>query len=469
MKENFKSGFTAIIGRPNVGKSTLMNHLIGQKIAITSKKPQTTRNRIQTVYTCDDGQIVFLDTPGIHKAKNKLGEYMVQVAERTLKDVDVILWLVEPTTFIGAGERHIAEQLQGLHIPVILVINKVDTVDKDEILKAIDTYRKLYDFDEIIPCSALRNQNTEDIIPSILKYLPYGPMFYDEDTINAVMSSNRVDEIQEDTDTNAIVIGVNEKEENSKPQEKVYENEYEKAILEKENPDDTYKIIEINGKGYSGYLAAIYDPSKVKTLVTAKIGTSGQYLTTMAKNNKAVVAINGGGFDDPNYSSNAANPLGITYSRGKLVTSYYYAGAGGIIGFDTSDKLVLSSKCTEQSAKSLKIRDAVTCGPFLIVNGKKSSVVGNGGWGTAPRTAIGQRKDGIVLFLVVDGRTVKRPGADMDDLIEIMENYGAYNAANLDGGTSTAMTVDYKLINDPVDSTGAHKTRFISTGFGLIE
>ena len=183
MKENFKSGFTAIIGRPNVGKSTLMNHLIGQKIAITSKKPQTTRNRIQTVYTCEDGQIVFLDTPGIHKAKNKLGEYMVQVAERTLKDVDVILWLVEPTTFIGAGERHIAEQLQGLHIPVILVINKVDTVDKDEILKAIDTYRKLYDFDEIIPCSALRNKNTEDIIPSILKYLPYGPMFYDEDTV----------------------------------------------------------------------------------------------------------------------------------------------------------------------------------------------------------------------------------------------------------------------------------------------
>ena len=179
----YKSGFVAIIGRPNVGKSTLMNHLIGQKIAITSKKPQTTRNRIQTVYTCEDGQIVFLDTPGIHKAKNKLGEYMVQVAERTLKDVDVILWLVEPTTFIGAGERHIAEQLKGLHLPVILVINKVDTVDKDEILKAIDTYRKLYDFDEIIPCSALRNQNTEDIIPCILKYLPYGPMFYDEDTV----------------------------------------------------------------------------------------------------------------------------------------------------------------------------------------------------------------------------------------------------------------------------------------------
>ena len=160
-----------------------MNHLIGQKIAITSKKPQTTRNRIQTVYTCEDGQIIFLDTPGIHKAKNKLGEYMVQVAERTLKDVDVILWLVEPTDFIGAGERHIAEELKGLSIPVILVINKVDTVDKEKILKSIDTYRKLYDFDEIIPVSALRGINTEDIISSILKYLPYGPMFYDEDIV----------------------------------------------------------------------------------------------------------------------------------------------------------------------------------------------------------------------------------------------------------------------------------------------
>lgn len=183
MNEHFKSGFVAIIGRPNVGKSTLMNHLIGQKIAITSKKPQTTRNRIQTVYTCQEGQIIFLDTPGIHKARNKLGEYMVQVAERTLKEVDVILWLVEPTTFIGAGERHIGEQLGGLKLPVILIINKVDTVDREEILKSIDTYRKLYDFDEIIPVSALRGQNTQEIIPSILKYLPFGPMYYDEDTV----------------------------------------------------------------------------------------------------------------------------------------------------------------------------------------------------------------------------------------------------------------------------------------------
>ena len=183
MKEHFKSGFVAIIGRPNVGKSTLMNHLIGQKIAITSKKPQTTRNKIQTVYTCEDGQIIFLDTPGIHKAKNKLGEYMVNVAEQTLKDVDVILWLVEPTTYIGAGEKHIAEQLQKTSLPVILVINKVDTVKKEDILQVIDNYRKLYDFAEIIPASALRGQNTKDIVNSLFKYMPYGPMFYDEDTV----------------------------------------------------------------------------------------------------------------------------------------------------------------------------------------------------------------------------------------------------------------------------------------------
>ena len=183
MKENFKSGFVAIIGRPNVGKSTLMNHLIGQKIAITSKKPQTTRNKIQTVYTCEDGQIIFLDTPGIHKAKNKLGEYMVNVAEQTLKDVDVILWLVEPTTYIGAGEKHIAEQLQKTSLPVILVINKVDTVKKEDILQVIDNYRKLYDFAEIIPASAMRGQNTKDIVNSLFKYMPYGPMFYDEDTV----------------------------------------------------------------------------------------------------------------------------------------------------------------------------------------------------------------------------------------------------------------------------------------------
>lgn len=184
MKENFKSGFVTIIGRPNVGKSTLMNHLIGQKIAITSNKPQTTRNRIQTVYTdMERGQIVFLDTPGIHQAKNKLGEYMVNVAEHTLSEVDVILWLVEPSTFIGAGEQHILKQLRKTKTPVILIINKVDTVEREKVLSYIDAYRKEYDFAEIIPASALREQNLDTVVDMIFKYLPYGPMFYDEDTV----------------------------------------------------------------------------------------------------------------------------------------------------------------------------------------------------------------------------------------------------------------------------------------------
>ena len=184
MKDNFKSGFVTIIGRPNVGKSTLMNHLIGQKIAITSNKPQTTRNRIQTVYTdMERGQIVFLDTPGIHQAKNKLGEYMVNVAEHTLSEVDVILWLGEPSTFIGAGEQHIIKQLKKTKTPVILIINKVDTVEREKILEYIDAYRKVFDFAEIVPASALREQNLDTVVDVIFKYLPYGPMFYDEETV----------------------------------------------------------------------------------------------------------------------------------------------------------------------------------------------------------------------------------------------------------------------------------------------
>lgn len=179
----FKSGFVTLIGRPNVGKSTLMNTLVGQKIAITSNKPQTTRNRIQTVYTCEEGQIIFLDTPGIHKAKNKLGEYMVSVAERTLKEVDIILWLVEPSTFIGAGEQHIAQCVANSNIPVILVINKIDTVNKSEILKFIDAYKDIARFAEIIPVSALNGENTDDLVDSVIRYLPQGPCYYDEDTI----------------------------------------------------------------------------------------------------------------------------------------------------------------------------------------------------------------------------------------------------------------------------------------------
>ena len=183
MSDQYKSGFAALIGRPNVGKSTLMNCLIGQKIAITSNKPQTTRNRIQTVYTSEEGQIVFVDTPGIHKAKNRLGDYMVNVARRSLSEVDVILWLVEPSNYIGAGEESILEQLSRVNTPVILVINKIDTVKKEELLGFIDTYQKRMDFAEIVPVSALKKDNTEELLSCIFKYLPSGPAFYDEDTV----------------------------------------------------------------------------------------------------------------------------------------------------------------------------------------------------------------------------------------------------------------------------------------------
>lgn len=289
----------------------------------------------------------------------------------------------------------------------------------------------------------------------------FATWFYDDETIKASLAKNKVEEVNEITNTNTIVI-------NNTVEETVYENEYERAVLEKDHNNDDYKIIEINGKGYSGYLAVIYDPSRIKTVYTKKLGTSGQYLKQMAKDNDALIAINGGGFEDPNFNSNGADPLGITFSGGKLITSKTWRGTGGLIGFTEDNKLVLG-KMTVKQAQEMKVRDGVTFGPFLIINGKKSTILGNGGWGTAPRTAIGQRKDGIVLFLVIDGRTVTKPGANMNDLIEIMENYGAYNAANLDGGTSSAMVVNGEIINDPIDSTGAHRTRFISTGFILTK
>ena len=178
-----KTGFATLIGRPNVGKSTLMNRIIGQKIAITSNKPQTTRNRIQTVLTDERGQIIFVDTPGIHKAKNKLGDYMVNAAEKTINEVDVVLWLVEPATFIGAGEKHIIEKLVRTKSPVILVINKIDTVKREDLLPVIEKYKSVVDFVEIVPISAEKGDNVDLLVELVFKYLPYGPMFYDEDTI----------------------------------------------------------------------------------------------------------------------------------------------------------------------------------------------------------------------------------------------------------------------------------------------
>lgn len=178
-----KSGYVAIIGRPNVGKSTMMNRIIGQKIAITSNKPQTTRNKIQTVYTDDRGQIVFLDTPGVNKAKNKLGDYMLNAAVSTLKDADVAMWIVEPENSVGRNEQFIIEELKKNTVPVILVINKTDSVKAETVLESIDMYRKEYDFSEIVPVSAREGDNIDELLKVIYQYLPEGPLYFDEDTL----------------------------------------------------------------------------------------------------------------------------------------------------------------------------------------------------------------------------------------------------------------------------------------------
>ena len=286
-------------------------------------------------------------------------------------------------------------------------------------------------------------------------------IFYSDETIQTVMSNNMVIETGETTNTEEVEIV-------TKVEEVKYKNKYEEAILKKEDGNDLYKVIDIKGKGYTGHLVAIYDPSKISVCTTKYLGTKGQYLVDMADENKAVVAMNGGGFYDPNYNSLGGIPQGIVIKKGKIITNRSYKKTGGIIGFTKENKLILGKMTANQAIKK-GVRDAVTFGPFLIVNGKPSFIKGNGGWGTAPRSAIGQRKDGIVLFLVIDGRMIGRPGADMVDLTEIMQNYGAYNAANLDGGTSCGLVVKGKLINDPINGNGKHKTRWIATGFIVKE
>ena len=226
-------------------------------------------------------------------------------------------------------------------------------------------------------------------------------------------------------------------------------------------------IIKIEGKGYTGYATAIFDVSKFHVLATKKLKKSGQYVTTMANDNNAVLAFNGGFFVDLKEDRTGGTPLGLTIVNGQKITDSAYDGEGGVIGFDKNNNLILG-KMTSKEAEEREIRDCVTSGPFLIINGQASRIEGNGGWGTAPRTAIGQRRDGVVVMLVIDGRRVGKPGASMETLIELMQRYGAYNAAALDGGTSSVIVENGKLLNDPIDCDGKHKTRPVATGFGLI-
>ncbi len=266
--------------------------------------------------------------------------------------------------------------------------------------------------------------------------------FYSDKTIMKVLENNSIVEIDEITNPDEIQF--------RKYTTTIYRNEYEKEILEKDPDNDLYKLVQVKGTGYQGYLVAIYDPSRIHIATTAYLGRRGESILTVSQRENAIIAMNASGFFDPDWNSSGALPHGTVIQNGKIVSDYADAtGAGGFIGFTYDNKFVLGNMSKEQAIK-MGYRDAIEFGPYLIVNGKRSFFKGNGGWGTAPRSAIGQRKDGIVLFLVINGRLATSIGANMVDLTDIMERYGAYNAANLDGGSSSELVINQKIVNTPV-------------------
>lgn len=288
--------------------------------------------------------------------------------------------------------------------------------------------------------------------------------FYSQKTIDSVLKNNYVKSVDEDTDLNAITFVDYSKSKG------MYKNKYEKEILSHED-GEKYKLININSDGMRGYLVAIYDASKVKVGTATNLNVKGEMLTTIAKNNKAIVAMNASGFNDPGYMGNGSKPHGVVIRNGKVVSNNGNVPvSGGVLGFTKDNKFVMK-KMTAEQALEKGIRDAVEFGPFLIVNGTPSFIKGNGGWGTAPRSAIGQRQDGIVLFLVMDGRDYAHgiDGVGMVELTEILMKYGAYNAANLDGGTSSGLVINNQLINKPVNGSGQKSTRAIPDAWIVTE
>lgn len=292
--------------------------------------------------------------------------------------------------------------------------------------------------------------------------------FYDDYDVNMIMAANTVMESGEDTNPDLITF--------STPNfnQTTYKNEYEKEILTKDEGNDLYKIIDINTGKFKGKMAVIYDPSKVKLGVSKGTGTTldssyGQFITDIADRYNAVLAINAGGFYDPDWNSAGGVPHGVVISDGKIVANNKKAGVGGgIIGFTKDNKLVLTRMTANEAIKA-GIRDAVDFGPFLIVNGKPSFISGNGGWGAAPRSAIAQREDGIVLLLVIDGRQAESSGADMVDVTELLLKYGAINASNLDGGTSSAMELNGEIISHPRNGNFQEKTRRVPNAWIVVE
>ena len=284
------------------------------------------------------------------------------------------------------------------------------------------------------------------------KYL--ATYIYSDDYIQKVLQNNSIIEVDEITNPDEIVF--------RKYTTTIYKNQYEKEILQKDEGNDLYKVINVSGKGYQGFLVAIYDPSRIHIATTAYLGVTGESILTVSERENAIIAMNAGGFYDPDWNGNGALPHGVVFSNGQIVSEFAQANVGGgFIGFTNDNKFVLGSM-SKQDAINMGMRDAVQFGPFLIINGKRSFVKGNGGWGIAPRTAIGQRQDGIVLFLVINGRRPNSIGADMIDLCDVMENYGAYNAANLDGGSSSELVIKGEIINTPV-AGGSNGLRNMST------
>ena len=287
-------------------------------------------------------------------------------------------------------------------------------------------------------------------------------IFYSDETIQKVLENNSVIAPEGTTDTSLIEIYDNTSSTT------VYKDEYDKQVLDHEE-GAIYKYFKVEGYSFDAYMAVIYDPSKISVIHTKHLGSQGQYLVDMARENNAIVAINGGGFIDINGESNGGEARGIIIEDGIIIQSSRNRDkGGGVIGFTNDHKLFLGD-VSAQEAINAGVRDAVEFGPFLVVNGESSFIKGNGGYGIHPRTAIGQRKDGIVLFLVIDGRRVDSIGAGMKDLADIMIKYGAYNAANLDGGNSSVLVINDKIMNRPINWFDQEQTRPIATGFIVTE
>ena len=276
---------------------------------------------------------------------------------------------------------------------------------------------------------------------------------YSEKYIQKVLENNTIIEVDEITDPDQIKF--------HKYTSTIFRNSFEKELLTHDK-DDLYKVIDVNGPGYQGYMVAVYDPSRIHIATSKYLGEIGETIYAVSERENAVVAINASGFYDPTWEGNGAIPHGTVISNGEVVSDYIDAGyGGGFIGF-TNDNVFVLGNMSINDALNMGMRDAIEFGPFLIINGKRSFIKGNGGWGKAPRTAIGQRKDGIVLLLVINGRSATSIGADMIDLCDIMENYGAYNAANLDGGSSSELVINGEIVNTPV-AGGSNGLRNMST------